>query len=67
MADKLSYDEALRKLEGIVEQIEDDTIMLDTLTQKISEANELIKYCEKKLRSIESEVKKTMNGDDNIK
>jgi exodeoxyribonuclease VII small subunit len=64
MANKLSYDEALIKLEGIVEQLEDDSIMLDTLTEKVNEANELIKYCESKLRSIEGDVKKAMNSDD---
>ena len=53
----LSYDEALLKLEGIVAQIEDDAIMLDTLTEKVKEAKELIQYCENKLRSIEGDVR----------
>lgn len=57
MESNLSYTEALLKLEEIVEQIEDDSIMLDTLTEKIAQANELIKYCESKLRSIEGDVR----------
>ena len=56
MESDLSYTEALLKLEEIVEQIEDDSIMLDTLTEKVAQANELIKYCEGKLRSIEGDV-----------
>jgi exodeoxyribonuclease VII small subunit len=56
MESNLSYTEALSKLEEIVEQIEDDSIMLDTLTEKVVQANELIKYCEGKLRSIEGDV-----------
>lgn len=57
MESNLSYTEALSKLEEIVEQIEDDSIMLDTLTEKVEQANELIKYCESKLRSIEGDVR----------
>ncbi|MGN6646342.1 MAG: exodeoxyribonuclease VII small subunit [Cytophaga sp.] len=57
MESNLSYTEALSKLEEIVEQIEDDSIMLDTLTEKVAQANELIKYCESKLRSIEGDVR----------
>ncbi len=57
MESNLSYTEALSKLEEIVEQIEDDSIMLDTLTEKVAQANELIKYCEGKLRSIEGDVR----------
>ena len=56
MATKLSYTEALSKLEEIVEQIEEDSILIDTLTEKVTQANELIKYCETKLRSIEADV-----------
>ncbi len=61
MATKSSYTEALSQLEEIVEQIEDDSILLDTLTEKVTQANELIKYCEGKLRTIEGDVKKALN------
>jgi exodeoxyribonuclease VII small subunit len=57
MTTNLSYSEAFASLEKIVEQIEDDTIQLDTLAEKVKEANELIQYCEAKLRSIETDVK----------
>lgn len=57
MESNLTYTEALLKLEEIVEQIEDDSIMLDTLTEKVAQANELIKYCETKLRTIEGDVR----------
>lgn len=56
----LSYDDALLKLESIVAQIEDDAIMLDTLTEKVKEAKELIQYCENKLRSIEGDVRQAL-------
>lgn len=52
----LSYDEALAQLDHIVSQIEDETIMLDTLTEKVAAANALIQYCEAKLRNVEGHV-----------
>jgi exodeoxyribonuclease VII small subunit len=62
MEKKLTYNEAFDKLEAIVEEIEDDTILLDTLNDKVKEAKELINYCENKLRGIETEINKTLKG-----
>ena len=62
MEKKLTYNEAFDKLEAIVEEIEDDTILLDTLNSKVIEAKELISYCENKLRGIETQVNKTLKG-----
>lgn len=62
MEKKLTYNEAFDKLEAIVEEIEDDTILLDTLNDKVKEAKELISYCENKLRGIETEINKTLKG-----
>ena len=62
MEKKLTYNEAFDKLEAIVEEIEDDTILLDTLNDKVKEAKELISYCENELRGIETEVNKTLKG-----
>ncbi len=58
MPKELTYNKAFTELEKLVEQIEDDTIQLDTLAAKVKEANELIAYCEEKLQGIEKEVKK---------
>ena len=64
MKKRLTYNEAFSKLENIVEEIEEDSILLDTLNEKIKEASELISYCENKLRDIEADVDKTMKGDE---
>jgi len=50
------YHHAYTELEQIVVEIEDDTIQLDSLAEKIKKANELVKVCENKLRSIEKNV-----------
>jgi exodeoxyribonuclease VII small subunit len=52
----LTFDTAFNQLKKLVNQIEDDEIQLDTLAEKVNEANELIQFCETKLRNIEAEV-----------
>ena len=56
MSNDLTYSEAFAALEKLVIQIEDDNIQLDALAGKVAEANELIKYCEAKLRGIDADV-----------
>ena len=58
MNQTLTFDTAFSELKKLVNQIEDDEIQLDTLAQKVNEANELIQFCEIKLRSIETETAK---------
>jgi len=55
MKSNLTFDKAFSDLTKLVDQIEDDKIQVDTLTEKVKEANELIKFCETKLRTIENE------------
>lgn len=61
MKKELTYSDAYLKLEELVEQIESDTIQLDTLAEKVKEANDLIRFCETKLRGIEKDVAEAVN------
>jgi exodeoxyribonuclease VII small subunit len=58
MKKNMTYNEAFNALEVLVEEIETDEIQLDTLAEKVKEANELIKFCETKLRIIDGDIKK---------
>jgi len=58
MKSDLTFDKAFSDLTKLVDQIEDDKIQVDTLAEKVKEANELIKFCEVKLRTIEAETTK---------
>jgi exodeoxyribonuclease VII small subunit len=58
MKSNLTFDKAFSDLTKLVDQIEDDKIQVDTLTVKVEEANELIKFCENKLRTIEEETER---------
>ena len=57
MNNNLTYNEAFNELEKLVAEIEDDNIQLDELAGKVVQANELIKYCDAKLRTIEGDIK----------
>jgi len=61
MKKNLTYSKAFSELEKLVGQIEDDKIQLDTLADKVKQAKELIKFCEIKLRTIETDVNEAMS------
>lgn len=52
----LTYNEAFDKLEKIVGQLEGNDIPLDKLAEKVTEANELVVFCENQLRKIENQL-----------
>lgn len=56
MKNDLTFSKAYSELEKLVEQIEGNTIQLDVLSEKVKKANELIMFCETKLRTIEKEI-----------
>jgi exodeoxyribonuclease VII small subunit len=56
MEKKISYTEAISELESIVSEIEQGEITVDTLSEKVKRAAELIKICKTKLTSTEDDV-----------
>ncbi|RJQ55609.1 MAG: exodeoxyribonuclease VII small subunit [Nitrospiraceae bacterium] len=54
------YKEALEEIEAIVEEIENETVDVDVLAEKVKRAAFLIKYCKAKLKAADSEVKKIL-------
>ena len=56
METNLSFDQMFSQLEKLVEQIEDENIQLDTLAEKVKQANALIRCCETKLRTIAMDI-----------
>ena len=58
MEQDLTYDKAYTELKAIAQQIDNESITVDLLAQKVKRAADLIKYCQEKLRSTETEVDK---------
>ncbi len=56
MDQQLTYDTAFTELKEIARQIENETIPVDILTEKVKRASELLLFCQDRLRKTEVEV-----------
>lgn len=65
MKKKMTYDEAKLHLESILNDLQENQLGVDELSVRIKEALELVDFCKKKLRSVESEVEKVLKKTDN--
>jgi exodeoxyribonuclease VII small subunit len=61
MKKEMTFSNAFASLEKLVHEIEDDAILVDQLANKVKEANELIEFCELKLRGIDKELDQLTN------
>jgi exodeoxyribonuclease VII small subunit len=57
----MTYQQAYNQLLVLIEEIEDETISLDELPEKIKTATHLIAYCQERLRSVETAYQQTLN------
>lgn len=58
--EEISYTAAFEELKEIVDQLENDNISVDELTEKMKRATVLMKICRDKLTKTEEEVNKTI-------
>jgi exodeoxyribonuclease VII small subunit len=58
METTLTYETAYDELVQIAREIEEETVSVDVLAQKVKRASELITFCQGKLKSTETEVNK---------
>ena len=56
----ITYTEAFEELKEIVDQLENDSISVDEITEKMKRATVLMKICRDKLTKTEEEVNKTI-------
>jgi exodeoxyribonuclease VII small subunit len=64
------FEEALKKLEGIVEAMEADDLPLESLLAKYEEGSKLVKICQEKLAEAElkiQQLEKTAAGEMKLK
>ena len=55
-----SYDQALSELKKMAEAIENESVSIDELADKVKRASELVEYCKEKLRNTEAELDKVI-------
>lgn len=58
MEPKLTYEEAYLELGLIAKEIENESVSVDVLADKVKRASDLITFCQTKLKSTEAEVNK---------
>jgi exodeoxyribonuclease VII small subunit len=61
MSEKLTYQQAIEELEQIVNEIENEEIAVDELSEKVKRASKLIRLCKAKLTKTEEEVAKVLD------
>ncbi|MCD8236853.1 MAG: exodeoxyribonuclease VII small subunit [Prevotellaceae bacterium] len=57
----MTYEEAMKRLEQLVSQIENGQMDVDSLATSLKEAKELVDFCKSKLLKAEKEVKKILD------
>lgn len=55
---KISYENAMKELQEIVTNLQEEVTSVDELSDKVKRAAELIDYCKTKLRSTEEDIEK---------
>jgi exodeoxyribonuclease VII small subunit len=52
----MNYENAYKELQAIAKEIENESVSVDVLAEKVKRASELISFCQKKLHTTEEEV-----------
>ena len=61
MEQELTYEMAYKELKQLTTEIENETVSVDVLAEKVKRASFLIAFCQEKLRSTEQEVTNIIN------
>ena len=60
MPDIINYEAAVEELESIVRKMENDQLDIDSLTEQLKRAQQLIKLCKDKLSKTDEEIKQIL-------
>ena len=56
MENNLTYEVAMEELKVIALQIDNESVTVDVLAEKVKRASELIEFCQLKLKTTETEI-----------
>lgn len=57
----MKYEEAMATLEQIIARMENNELDLDTMSEELKKAQQLIKLCKDKLTKTDQEIRKLLN------
>lgn len=58
-----SYTQSIQEIEEIINQLENNELDIDTLSEKVKQATDLIKKCKNKLRETEKNLDNILTND----
>ncbi|MFK7904256.1 MAG: exodeoxyribonuclease VII small subunit [Chitinophagales bacterium] len=61
-----TYNKSLTELQQIVVDLENESIGVDELSEKVKRASELIQFCQQKLRSTETAISETLGNSQEV-
>ncbi len=61
--EKINFEDNIKKLEGIVRELESGNVPLDDALNKFNEAFKLSKECDEKLKEVSDSLNKVLNKD----
>lgn len=61
--ESMTYEQAIERLEQIATGLEQQQTGLDELTDRLREAQKLLKFCKDRLLKAEKEIEEIINGD----
>ncbi|MBO4499044.1 MAG: exodeoxyribonuclease VII small subunit [Bacteroidaceae bacterium] len=56
----MKYEEAMKRLEQIVQDIEENKLDIDLVSERLKEAQELVKFCKERLYQTDQEIQKLL-------
>lgn len=62
MDTKLTYSQAISRLEELVAQVEDPSLPISQVLEKVKEATTLVNFCREELRRGEEQVNRILNN-----
>ncbi|MCF8381683.1 MAG: exodeoxyribonuclease VII small subunit [Bacteroidales bacterium] len=60
----ITYNEAVKEIEEILQNLEEEELDVDQLADKVKRATELIHYCKSKLKNTEAEINKILDTEE---
>jgi len=60
----IKYQEAVKEIEEILQNLEEEDLDVDQMADKVKRATELIQLCKNKLKNTEAEVNKILEAED---
>ncbi len=62
-----SFEDALKRIEGIISSLEEGDLPLKSKIEKFKEGAELLRFCNKEIREAEMSIQKIVDKDGKIK